>query len=499
MPSARVRFSADRFSLRRLSTLLLFVVLGVASAASPAHAQNKRADDAIYVRVAGGVSDYTGDLPVGTLTRFADFREFSEGTGAPLILSGELGYQIVLQFSLALGVQQGNHPLLGLNKAVVSDSRLVTGQFLARYTFGAEAWAVAPYLDGGAAVTAGGNPGTTGVGPTVGGGVDVKVSSSTSIYVESRFNLVVPDDAVDGADPNPPSFDVVGQLIGVGVKVNLFGAPDLPSISMPEMGGPTRPVIRSLEAPGEVRVRTPATFVAAVDARGADPPVSYQWEFGDGGTASGRRVTHTYSEPGTYAVTFTASMEGGTTSRSTSVTVTQRGMPPRILAVDGPTDVLTDDSVTFTAHIDGDGDPPPAYRWDFGDGGTGTGLTASHTFDFGGTYDVTFTASSVAGTARDTLTVTVARERPHPARIASIQARPNPAAEGALVHFRSAVQGARPLTYEWTFGDGLTAKGPSPTHTYEEPGRYTVRLEVSNELGTDSETMTIRVTASSGR
>ncbi len=32
--------------------------------------------------------------------------------------------------------------------------------------------------------------------------------------------------------------------------------------------------------------------------------VSYQWEFGDGSSASGEQVTHTYNAPGEYIVTL---------------------------------------------------------------------------------------------------------------------------------------------------------------------------------------------------
>jgi PKD repeat protein len=40
-----------------------------------------------------------------------------------------------------------------------------------------------------------------------------------------------------------------------------------------------------------------------------------------------------------------------------------------------------------------------------------------------------------------------------------------------------------PLTYAWTFGDGSSAQGPSPTHTYAPEGSYSVTLEVSDGRG----------------
>jgi chitodextrinase len=50
--------------------------------------------------------------------------------------------------------------------------------------------------------------------------------------------------------------------------------------------------------------------------------------------------------------------------------------------------------------------------------------------------------------------------------------------------------------YEWSFGDGTSATGPSPTHTYESAGEYTVTLEVTDDDGlTDSASATVSVAA----
>jgi PKD repeat protein len=136
-------------------------------------------------------------------------------------------------------------------------------------------------------------------------------------------------------------------------------------------------------------------------------------------------------------------------------------------------------------------DRPLTYQWDFGDGSTGTGMTAAHTFQDPGTYTVQFTASNEAGEDSQSLTVTV--EEPQPAQVVSLNADPNPADVGEAVSFSSNVQGDSPLSYEWSFGDGTTGSGENPSHTYEEPGTYTVELAASNETGEDSRTLTMTV------
>ncbi|MDI9394115.1 MAG: PKD domain-containing protein, partial [Euryarchaeota archaeon] len=44
-----------------------------------------------------------------------------------------------------------------------------------------------------------------------------------------------------------------------------------------------------------------------------------------------------------------------------------------------------------------------------------------------------------------------------------------------------------PASWEWDFGDGSTSTEQNPTHTYTAEGTYTVKLTVSNSLGSDSE------------
>jgi glucose/arabinose dehydrogenase len=51
------------------------------------------------------------------------------------------------------------------------------------------------------------------------------------------------------------------------------------------------------------------------------------------------------------------------------------------------------------------------------------------------------------------------------------------------------------LTYSWTFGDGATSTAANPTHTYNQPGQYTVRLSVSDGVNT---TVSTPLTISAG-
>ncbi|MCU1658271.1 MAG: domain containing protein, partial [Pseudonocardiales bacterium] len=123
---------------------------------------------------------------------------------------------------------------------------------------------------------------------------------------------------------------------------------------------------------------------------------SYAWDFGDGTTGTGASASHTYAADGSYNVTLTVTdNQGATNPVSHSVTVAPA--PNQ-----SPTAVFTKSCTMLTCSFDGstsfDSDGSvSSYAWDFGDGGTSTGSTASHTFAASGTYPVTLTVTDNQG------------------------------------------------------------------------------------------------------
>ncbi len=52
-------------------------------------------------------------------------------------------------------------------------------------------------------------------------------------------------------------------------------------------------------------------------------------------------------------------------------------------------------------------------------------------------------------------------------------------AAGETAHFINCSENEH--HYEWNFGDGATSSSETPTHVYNTPGTFTVKLEVFNE------------------
>jgi PKD repeat protein len=120
---------------------------------------------------------------------------------------------------------------------------------------------------------------------------------------------------------------------------------------------------------------------------------SYAWDFGDGATASTPSPSHTYAEPGTYAVVLTVTDNRGKTgTASQSLTVDN---PP-----DPPTASFTYSCVHLDCAFDASGSSPNSgaitdYTWDFGDGTpTSSGVTTNHSYAGDATYTVTLTVTA---------------------------------------------------------------------------------------------------------
>jgi outer membrane protein OmpA-like peptidoglycan-associated protein len=171
----------------------------------------------------------------------------------------------------------------------------------------------------------------------------------------------------------------------------------------------------------------------------------------------------------------------------------ERFVPVRVMSLDCPSELEVGEEATFTSTVnDNVATPPLSYDWDFDDGTMGDGLLASHSFDEAGTYTVEFTASNDGSTRTETCAVNVV-EPSAPAQITLLNADPRSfqVCEPTEVEFTTDVEGEN-VEYDWDFGNGETSSDQEPQVTYSQPGTYTVTLRVSNDVGSDTRTVTIR-------
>jgi PKD repeat protein len=131
----------------------------------------------------------------------------------------------------------------------------------------------------------------------------------------------------------------------------------------------------------------------------------YEWNLGTSGSiASGVIVSKTYDIEGIYTITLTVTDDIGQSGTASQQLTLGQGGPGGVNASFNfsPTDPAPGATVFFDASASSSSHDIREYRWNFGDGDTGSGKNASHTFDGPGTYVVTLTITDSSGRSAQT-------------------------------------------------------------------------------------------------
>ncbi len=146
---------------------------------------------------------------------------------------------------------------------------------------------------------------------------------------------------------------------------------------------------------------------------------SYRWNFGDGVTGTGISTTHSYSSASTYTITLTVTDDDGATDTTTrTVTPAPPNLPPNASFKVSPNQVQAGVATTIDASgsLDPDG-TIASFSWNFGDGGTGTGVNTTHEYGSAGTYAITLTITDDDGATGSTARTVYVTAGPPPANV----------------------------------------------------------------------------------
>lgn len=196
------------------------------------------------------------------------------------------------------------------------------------------------------------------------------------------------------------------------------------------------------------------------------PGATYSWT-GPGGFVSAlQNPTITNATPansGVYTVSVNVAAPPCNSSSSTTVTINANP----VVTVNSP---ITCVGVSTTLTAAG----ATSYSWSTG--------SSSNPINVPGTA-ATYTVIGTTNGCSDTATATVTTTTPPVVNfIADTLSGCNP----LLVHFTADTTGNSGATYTWTYGDGSTGSGISPTHLYTTNGCQTVSLTISFGVGCSS-------------
>lgn len=181
----------------------------------------------------------------------------------------------------------------------------------------------------------------------------------------------------------------VDNTYGYG-RVNIYG-----SLSL--LGGGGSPPVADFSG-------TPTSGTAPLVVNFSDlssgAPDSWSWSFGDGGNSSSQNPSHTYTTPGSYTVSLTASNANGSDGETkTAYIVVDAPAAPTANFNGTPLSGTAPLEVNF---LDASTDGPTSWSWTFGDSGTSSAQNPTHTYTTPGVYTVALTATNANGSDVET-------------------------------------------------------------------------------------------------
>ena len=199
---------------------------------------------------------------------------------------------------------------------------------------------------------------------------------------------------------------------------------------------------------------------------------SYHWDFGDGvGQSSDKSPSYSYARPGRYQVMHRVTDVLGNSDVSVQDLIISDSQEEPLTAEIGAKVRGVD--VDFVALVYG-GTAPFSYEWRFGDASdVSNEKNPQHHYDINNIYEVQLSVTDAKNNIIETsLTVNVGF---------TLLADFSYDVTARNVTFTNL--SSEPGNYLWDFGDGQFSSEHSPTHNFEDLGRYNVTLTIENSDG----------------
>lgn len=271
----------------------------------------------------------------------------------------------------------------------------------------------------------------------------------------------------------------------------------------------SKAVINTDSGSGNYYINKEYTFDGSGSSSPSGAVTKYNWDFGDGGKATGRTVTYTFTKLGTYVVVLeTEDLEKKKAVSSIEIQIKKPDSAPRAVITPNPgfadqNKTYIEGTAPFSVNLNAlastdEDDDIVEYEWDFDSDGTidASGDVAAFTYNSAGEYRATLFVTDAAGNkTSQTLTVKVEKQ--------GLKARMSASSlEGEVPHVvtfdasGSAYSEGRIISYQWNFGDGSNPRFDDSQIAYEytRVGEFKPTVAVKTDDGKEATaTVTINV------
>lgn len=216
--------------------------------------------------------------------------------------------------------------------------------------------------------------------------------------------------------------------------------------------------------------------------------ISHFWDLGDKTNKNGSVINHSYANPGTYEVTLEVTDNAGVRNSSANDRLKVFVNDPPIADAGRSHRVAINEKISFDGSGSEDRDGKIIkYSWNFGDGSSDRGKITKHAYKMSGEYWAVLKIQDNSKSTSDididsTLVIInyppIAAAGPDQSLTSSIirfDAKASSDIDGEIIH------------YNWDYGDGTVGSGAEPAHVYANPGTYTVRLKVTDDSKTSTQ------------
>ncbi|MEP7143026.1 MAG: PKD domain-containing protein [Ferruginibacter sp.] len=224
-----------------------------------------------------------------------------------------------------------------------------------------------------------------------------------------------------------------------------------------------------------------APLLVSFSDQSTGAPTDWKWDLGNGTISYLQNPSVSYFNAGFYTIKLVVKNAANIDSviKTQFIDVSAK---PTVGFTAAATNGCYPLPVQFTDQSTAANDTLITWQWDFGDGFSSNQQNPLHVYTTSGNYNVTLRVINNKGCLNTLSKSQYIKINPGVEANFS-NSSPNVCSAPVNIDFQNSSAGAGILTYEWLFGDGSGSALQNPSHIYNAPGTYTVKLIVTNASG----------------